>query len=226
MENLGRGAVDHILVRNSEYLHRNGVLAESLGDEGSQTAETAVLLDGHYAPGLACGFQDGVLIEGLDPGQIEHPCIDAAIPEPHTGTERVVNRLAGTYYSYIVAFKKCIRLPYLEIEIVIFIYIRNGGATHPDIYRLGEINQELHEFGSRTGVGRKDYVHTGEAAQHRYVVQAVMGSAEGAVCHSSAHSENLCGILAVCEIHFHLLEAARHIEACRTAAEIAEKYLM
>ena len=67
MEDLSISAVDDILVGDADDADRHGVLAQRLTDDGTQTAELRVLLDGNDATRLLGGLADGLLVEGLDP---------------------------------------------------------------------------------------------------------------------------------------------------------------
>ncbi len=67
MENLCIGAVNHILVRDTDDANGDGMLRDGLADHRTQATKLAMLLDGNNASRLLGSFEDGLSIEGFDP---------------------------------------------------------------------------------------------------------------------------------------------------------------
>ena len=81
------------------------------------------------------------------------------------------------------------------------------------------IHEHLHELACLSRITRQNDVHAGEGAQYGDVVQTVVCCSQCSIGHTSAHAENLHGVLTVSHVHLYLLQASCHIEASRSAGE-------
>lgn len=78
-------------------------LGEQLRHRAAQTTGDAVILHGDHPPGLARGSEDGLLVEGLDRGHVQHLGVDPVRLETLRRLERVPERPAGGEDGHVAA---------------------------------------------------------------------------------------------------------------------------
>ena len=133
VEYLGAGTVNDILVGDADDADGNRVLGECLADHGTEAAVSAVLLYGDDAVGVTGGTADGVFVEGLNPGAVEHTGGNALLSELQGGLISVPDGLAGGHDGEVLAVAELDSFAYLEVEVIVFIDIWNGGTSYADI---------------------------------------------------------------------------------------------
>ena len=135
VEYLGAGTVNDVLVGYADDADGNRVLCECLADDGAEAAVSAVLLYGDDAVGVTGGTADGVFVEGLNPGTVEYTGGNALLSELKGGLPGMPDGLAGGYDGQVMAVAHLDCFAYLEVEVIVFIDIRNGGTSYADIGR-------------------------------------------------------------------------------------------
>lgn len=218
MEYLKRFAVHSILVGYAKYAHRHRAsLCNGLRNDAAKASVHTVFLNCNYASGLTGRTDYGIRVGGFKRVHIYNARAYALGCKATTGLQGMVNGLACTYYSKVCTVLELYRLAYFILEIVVLVNIGHGVAANTDVNGVRIVNKLLYELARLTCVARQNHLHSGESAQHCYVVKAVMGRAKCSISHTSADAQDFNGLPRIGYVNLYLLKTAGYIETRRAA---------